>query len=257
MTKILIIEDEIPARNKLKRCIQLVDNTAQILAELDTAEKAIQFLQHTKPDLIFSDIELLDGNAFTIYEQVSITCPIIFITAYDQFWMSAFETNGIEYLLKPFSQERFQKAWDKFKRFSQQTTAPDNSILNQLTRLLEQNLREKEYKTRFTISSHRGIYFISALSISYFSANEGVLFAFDVDGKKHVLQESLLKELEPQLNPAHFFRINRSEIVNKQHIEKVTHYNKNALSIQMKGSREVLVTSQSHTSAFRKWVELP
>lgn len=256
MTRILIIEDEIPARNKLKRCIESVESTARILAELDTVETAIHFLQYTQPDLIFSDIELLDGNAFAIYEQVQVTCPIIFTTAYDQFWMSAFETNGIEYLLKPFSQERFRKAWDKFQRFSQQTST-DNSTLSKLTGLLEQSLREQTYKTRFTISSHRGMYFISALSISYFSANEGVLFAFDVEGKKHVLQESVLKELEQQLNPANFFRINRSEIVNKQHIEKLTLYNKNALAIHMKGAKEVLVTSQSHTSAFRKWVESP
>lgn len=254
MSKILIIEDEIPARNKLKRCIQSVDGTATILAELDTVETAIHFLQHTQPDLIFSDIELLDGNAFAIYEQVQVNCPIIFTTAYDQFWMSAFETNGIEYLLKPFSQERFQKAWTKFQRFSQHSSV-DNSMLHKLTSLLEQNLREQSYKTRFTISSHRGIYFMSALSISYFSANEGVLFAFDVEGRKHVLQESVLKELEQQLNPAHFFRINRSEIVNKQHIEKIHYYNKNALAIQMKGAKNVLVTSQSHTSAFRKWAE--
>lgn len=254
MTKILIIEDEIPARNKLKRCIQTVDSTAQIIAELDTVDSAIQFLQQTKPDLIFSDIELLDGTAFRIYEQVKVTCPIIFTTAYDQYWMSAFETNGIEYLLKPFSQERFQKAWNKFQLLRQSATA-DDSIAKTLQRLLELNLREQQYKKRFTIQSHKGIYFISTLSISYFSANEGVLFAHDVEGKKHILQESVLKDLEPQLDPNDFFRINRSEIINKQHIERIEYHNKNALSIQMKGAKGVLVTSQSHTAACRKWIE--
>ena len=95
MINILIIEDEVPARNKLKRFLEALATKTSILAEIDNVEEAVGFLKTTKPDLIFSDIELLDGNAFEIYNQVAITCPIIFVTAYDQFWMDAFESNGI------------------------------------------------------------------------------------------------------------------------------------------------------------------
>ena len=109
MIKVVIIEDEIPARNKLKRFISELETPIEIVAEIDTVEKAVVFLKNSSVDLIFSDIELLDGNAFEIYDQVNISCPVIFTTAYDQFWMNAFESNGIEYLLKPFSQSRFQK----------------------------------------------------------------------------------------------------------------------------------------------------
>lgn len=111
MIKIVIIEDEIPARKKLIRFINELKENTEIIAEIDNVEQSIDFLKTEKSiDLIISDIELLDGNAFEIYDQVKISCPIIFTTAYDKFWMNAFETNGIEYLLKPFTLERFQKA---------------------------------------------------------------------------------------------------------------------------------------------------
>jgi two-component SAPR family response regulator len=89
MIKILIIEDEIPARKKLKRFLEELDSTTKVVAEIDNVVSAVAFLKNTSVDLIFSDIELLDGNAFEIYKEVSISCPIIFTTAYDQFWMDA------------------------------------------------------------------------------------------------------------------------------------------------------------------------
>ncbi|WP_079241359.1 LytR/AlgR family response regulator transcription factor [Chryseobacterium indologenes] len=254
MIKVVIIEDEIPARNKLKRFISELETPIEIVAEIDTIEQAIVFLKNSSVDLIFSDIELLDGNAFEIYDQVNISCPVIFTTAYDQFWMNAFESNGIEYLLKPFSQNRFQKAWDKFLLLRK---APSESqqVLAKLQEMLNNKHTQKNYKKRFTVSSYQGLYFINTEEISFFGAEEGVVFAFDTAGKKHLLNESTLKEIEMQLNPSDFFRINRSELVHKNHIERIERYNKNTLSVQIKGQKDHLITSQSNTSTFRKWIE--
>jgi len=254
MTKILIIEDEIPARKKLKRFLEELDTTTEVVAEIDTIEKAVEFLTNSKVDLIFSDIELLDGNAFEIYKQVEVNCPIIFTTAYDQFWMNAFETNGIEYLLKPFSKERFQKAWTKFLLFKN-STPEENTLLTNLTKLLERNTVEKSYKKRFTVNSHQKIYFIETENITFFEANEGVVFAVDISGKKHLLNESTLKEVENQLDPADFFRINRGELVSKKHLEKIERYTKNILAIKLKGYENTLKTSQNTTASFREWIE--
>lgn len=254
MIKVVIIEDEIPARNKLKRFISELETPIEIVAEIDTVEKAVVFLKNSSVDLIFSDIELLDGNAFEIYDQVNISCPVIFTTAYDQFWMNAFESNGIEYLLKPFSQSRFQKAWDKFLLLGKTHSEPQD-VLAKLQQMLNNNHTQKNYKKRFTVSSHQGLYFINTEEISFFGAEEGVVFAFDTAGKKHLLNESTLKEIEMQLNPSDFFRINRSELVQKYHIERIERYNKNTLSVQIKGQKDHLVTSQSNTSSFRKWIE--
>ncbi len=254
MIHILIIEDEIPARNKLKRMIRELNQHTIIMAELDTVESAIIFLTNNQPDLIFSDIELIDGNAFEIYDQLSVGCPIIFTTAYDQFWQNAFESNGIDYLLKPYSQERFFKAWGKFIRFTNKP-ASENELLQNIVKFLKRHSDIKPYRLRFTIHTNRGIHFLHTDTISFLRAHEGVLFAFDETGKKHILSESVLKEIEKQLDPSDFFRINRSEIVHKKQIEAVNYYNKNALSVKIKGYDEQLITSQGQTALFRKWID--
>ncbi len=254
MIKILIIEDEIPARKKLRRFIEELGSPTEIVAELDTVQSGIEFLSHSQPDLIFSDIELLDGNAFEIYGQVSLTCPIIFTTAYDQFWMDAFDGNGIAYLLKPFSKERFKKAWDKFVLLRHSDSEEQDAIVN-LTQLIRQNFTNKSYKKRFTVNTHQGIYFLDTETILFFEASEGVVFAHDHQGKKHLLSEPTLKEIEEQLDPSNFYRINRGELVHKPYIEKIERYNKNTLAIKLKDYKYHLKTSQSQTAGFREWVE--
>jgi len=254
MIKIIILEDEIPARKKLKRFLEEMVDQIEIIAEIDTVVNGISFLKSNSADLIFSDIELLDGNAFKIYNQVPLSCPIIFITAYDQFWMNAFESNGIDYLLKPFSKERFKKAWGKFLLLRNTPTAEKKQLIN-LTKLMEQNFPKQSYKKRFTVHSNRGFIFIDTETIAFFAANEGVIFAFDTTGKKHVLKESTLIEIEEQLNPADFFRINRRELISKQQVEKMERYSKNILSLKMKGHANHLKTSQNNTADFREWIE--
>jgi DNA-binding LytR/AlgR family response regulator len=254
MIQVLIIEDEKPARKKLLRFLEELEMPTEVVAEIDTIEAAILFLKSHQVDVIISDIELLDGNAFEIYTQVAITCPIIFTTAYDQFWMNAFETNGIDYLQKPFTKERFQKAWDKFLLL-RKSAPEENALLSNLTKLIEQNLTEKSYKKRFTVHTHQGIYFLNIENIAYFEASEGVVFAFDTQGKKHLLSEPTLKEILERLQPSHFFRISRGELISKQHIEKIERYTKNTLAVKMKGCQQMLITSQSNTAQFRDWID--
>lgn len=253
MTKVLIIEDEIPARKKLKRLIEKLDSPTEIIAELDTIESAITFLNQRQPDLIFSDIELLDGNAFEIYRQVSVTCPIIFTTAYNFFWMDAFDSNGIDYLLKPYSKERFQKAWDKFLLL-RNSSFEQEKVVHELTKLLQQNFTTKDYKKRFSVKTYQGIYFLDTIDIIFFKAEEGAVFAHDSQNKRHLLSETTIKEIEEQLNPSDFFRINRSEIVQKNYIQKIQRYNKNILAIKLNSSETYLKTSQSKTSEFKEWI---
>lgn len=252
--KILIIEDEIPARKKLKRFIDELEDSIEIVAELDTVSAAINYLQHNAVDLIFSDIELLDGNAFEIYKQVKINCPIIFTTAYNQFLMNAFETNGIEYLLKPFSKERFLSAWQKYLILNRSSSKSDD-ILERLNVILQHNKPGNDFKKRFTINSNHGIYFLEIEKITHFEAEEGVVFAYDNLGKKHIIAEKTLKDVELKLNPIDFFRINRSELINKNYLEKIERFNKNVLAIKIKDSDKFLKTSQSNTALFREWID--
>jgi DNA-binding LytR/AlgR family response regulator len=254
MIKILIVEDEIPARKKLRRFIEELETPTEIIAEIDAVQPAIDFLKIHQPDLIFSDIELLDGSAFEIYRQVKVSCPIVFTTAYDRFWMDAFEGNGIAYLLKPFSQDRFQKAWDKYSLFSNSETEQKHAI-SSLTELIKQSFSTKEYKKRFAVNTPRGIYFLETQNILFFEADEGLNFAYDTSGKRHLLSGLNLTQIEEQVNPADFFRINRSELVHKAYVENIERYNKNTLAIKLSGYPQALKTSQSQTAAFREWIE--
>ena len=254
MIRILILEDEIPASKKLKRFIEELDHQTEIIGVIDTVAKGIAFLKDNSVDLIFSDIELLDGNAFEIYKHVSLSCPIIFTTAYDQFWMNAFDSNGIAYLLKPFPKERFLKAWDKFLMF-RNVPNDANPALENLTKIIEQNFAKKTFKNRFSVFDRKSIYFLETKNISFFEASEGVVFSYDTTFKKHLLIESTLKEIEEQLNPDDFFRLNRKELINKLHIEKIEYHTKNTLSIKLKGWEKHLSTSQSNTAPFRIWVK--
>lgn len=254
MIRIAIIEDEMPAREKLKRFIEEAKETTEIIAEITTVDAAIGFLKNTRVDLVISDIELLDGNAFEIYQQVRLECPIIFTTAYDQFWMNAFESNGIDYLLKPFSKERFNKAWNKFILLGNSSKHKDQLAEN-LSRLIEEKFSQKIYKKRFTVQIRNEVHFLDTDSIVYFESSDGVIFAYDKLGKKHLLNYSTLKEIESQLNPTDFFKINRSELISKIYIEKIERFSKNALAIKMKGYTQYLKTSQSNTAELRIWLE--
>lgn len=254
MIRIAIIEDELPAIQKLKRFIAELEEPTEVLGELGSIAEAIEFLQSTTVDLLISDIQLHDGTAFDIYKQVSVGCPIIFTTAYDQYWMNAFETNGIDYLLKPFSKDRFLKAWNKFLLLRKSEKEKDIQLAN-LSRLIEQNLSEKKFKKRFAVQNNQRIYLLEVDAIVLFEAKDGLVLAFDKEGKKHILNYPTLREVEAQLNPADFYRLNRSELINKNFIEKVERFSKNILAVKLKGYPDYYKTSQATTASFREWLD--
>ena len=108
--KVLIIEDEQYAADKLERQLQKIDQTVNILSKLDSVESSVKWLKENRADLIFLDIYLEDSNSFKIFEQITVKTPIIFTTAYDQYAVEAFKVNSIDYLLKPISQRDLEKA---------------------------------------------------------------------------------------------------------------------------------------------------
>lgn len=258
MYKILIIEDEAPARKKLKRFIPKVCDEFEIIAELETVDDVALFLkQAPEIDLIFSDIELRDGNVFEVYNEVSIDCPIIFATAYNEFLMNAFEVNGIEYLLKPYSIERFINAWNKFIRLKESSSVNQSKLMGVINDLLKNNvLSTEKYKDQFAIKSPKEIYFLKTEDIVYFQADSGVIFAYDKMNKKHIMPQTTLKEIEEFLDPKNFFRINRSESVQRTFINKIKRYNKNTVSVYLNSDSKILKTSQNKTSDFNFWLDL-
>src|SRR3954471_22536198 len=116
-TKVLIIEDEIAAAKRLNKLITEIMPDAEILETITSIESAVQwFNANSSPDLVFADIHLADGSSFEIFKQVNVDCPIIFITAYDQYALEAFKQNSIHYLLKPVKKEELNEAIERFRK---------------------------------------------------------------------------------------------------------------------------------------------
>ena len=256
MIKVVILEDEVPARKKLKNFLDKTLESFAIIKVIETINEALTFFQ-TKPeiDLILSDIELRDGNVFEIYNQIEVTAPIVFITAYDHFWMNAFETNGIEYLIKPYSFSRFAKALQKYNSLKNNLSTTHNDIFQKIDAYYQSKAAlQPNYKEYLPIKSASGIYFLKVKDIAFIQSDYGVLFAYDSSNKKHLLNQTSLKEIQEKLNPVVFFKINRSELVNKSYIEKINRYTKNTLAIHVK--THVLKTSQNNTASFNSWMGL-
>ena len=256
MLKIVIIEDEAPARKKLKNYIEKTREPFEIIKEIETVDETQSFFQtHPDVDLVFSDIELRDGNVFDVYNEIEITAPIIFITAYDSFWMNAFESSGIEYLLKPYSYPRFEKAWLKYTFLKNKMKVNHNDLISKLDAYYQSKLDLKPiYKEYIPVKSNSGIYFLKVEDIIFIQSDYGVIFAYDSANKKHLLNQTSLKEIQEMLNPLVFFKINRSEFVNKVYIEKINRYTKNTVAINIKS--HTLKTSQNNTAAFNSWMGL-
>ena len=252
MHKIVIIEDESPARKKLKRFLEKkAAGQYKIIAELETvAEVKNYFEEEHAIDLVFSDIELRDGNVFEVYAEMAIKCPIIFATAYDKFLMNAFEVNGIEYLLKPYSYHRFEKAWEKFTNLRENLTVDYAQLIGQLNQLTQ----PVQYKDQIAIKSSKGIYFLSISDVVSFRSDGGLIYVYDRWNKKHVMPQSTLKEIEEGLDPQQFYRINRSDCIHRKYIDKLERYDKNSYSVYLNNEGQVLKTSQSITPHFSAWL---
>jgi len=259
---VLILEDEEPSAQQLSRLLMQAGVVAAAPPVLRSVRKALAWFQlNPMPDLILSDIELLDGNVFSLYEQVAITCPIIFTTAYNQFLLPAFQSSGIAYLLKPFTYEQLRAALDKYetlrRSFADSTTAAGVGIRPELVQELRQALRhhsQPAYKQRFSVRHRNGFSVLAVADIAYLQADEGLVFAMDGIGTRYPLHGTLT-ELERQLDPTSFRRLNRSELVNIAFIERVEPYFNNRLVVKLRGSAVVLTTSAAQTSEFRRWLE--
>lgn len=252
--KILILEDEIPAYQKLMGCLQVFFTEG---ITHDWARSIIdgkQMLSDKTYDFILSDIQLLDGTSFDLFNSITIDSPIIFCSAHDDYLFQAFNTNGIAYILKPYTQTDFNKAIEKYQSLFKQGNY--NSLNHSTIDALKSALKEENtiYKKRFVIKRTKGIQLLNASDISIVEASGDFCIATDNQGKRHTISQNI-SSIYSQLNPKRYFKINRSEVVHIDCIENIESHFKNRLLITMKGLKETVMTSSSTTAEFRKWLE--
>lgn len=251
---ILILEDEIPAYQKLTTHLtnyfseEVSHDWARSIAD------GLLFLKENNYDFILSDIQLLDGISFDLFNQTTINCPIIFCSAHDEYLFQAFNSNGIAYILKPYTEKDFAKALDKYKSlFKQESyTTLNPTVLDALKSALKEE--STNYKKRFVIKKTTGIQLLQVTDISLIEASGDFCIVTDNNGKRHTISQNI-GSIWSQLSPKKFFKINRSQIVQIDFIQNIESHFKNRLLITMQGVKEKVMTSSSTTSDFRKWLE--
>ena len=245
----LIIEDEKPAAEKLKKAIQKIDAGILIETTLGSVKETIAWLQkNSSPELIFMDIELSDGLSFKIFDEVSVSCPIIFTTAYDEYWQEAFEHNSIDYLLKPIKQEKLETALKKYEQLKKYFTNNFQQLMQ-----WQQQTKQAVYKKRFLVKKGNDYVTIKTEDIAYFYATHKLVCMVEKDGQKFILDKSLA-DLEKELDPSLFYRVNRKYLVNIGSIKKIKSYPKSKLQIELAPPvAEEVIISQENTAAFKEW----
>jgi DNA-binding LytR/AlgR family response regulator len=247
--KVLIIEDEKPAAQKLIRLLIEVDKHIEVVGVLESIEETVNWIVvNPSPELIFMDIQLDDGICFDIFESVNLKTPVIFTTAYDEYAIRAFKVNSIDYLLKPIRKEMLGAALSKYKElFKQDQTFQGTEIIK--------NLFPKQYKERFFIKV--GIKYKSILTndINCFYIKGRNAFLFTREGKNYDVDYSLDK-LEDLLNPQEFFRANRNFLININAIKDIVSYSSSRIKLVIEHwNDEEIIVSRERVTAFKMWMD--
>jgi len=235
----LLIEDEVLAAEKLQAFMTRYQPDARMVAQLSSVAQVLAFFQAPEPlDLIVADVELTDGQVFHALERLQLPCPVLFSTAYDQYWMQVFQYQAVDYLLKPYTYSRFTEAMSNLEQ-----------------RRLQQPFHHKAgFKKRFLIRQSQQLLVLPVEQVWLIQAAGGALVATDLQARQHVLQETNLSELEAQLDPQQFFRLNRSDLIHIDAVLRIESYTKDSLAVYCAGSKEALLTSKTRTAAFRRWL---
>jgi len=255
--KVLIIEDEPFAQQELKRLLGNVSREIEVIGCLDSIDDSIEwFNQNPFPDLVFMDIQLSDGLSFEIFKSVKISAPLIFTTAFDEYAIRAFKVNSIDYLLKPIDPDGLAAALNKFEEIKTQYTSNLPKLnMEQLENVLASIRPKSDYKSRFITKVGDQIKHIKTEDISYFFADDNIVFLVTENQGKYIIDYSL-NQLETYLDPKHFFRLNRTYYANIKAIAKVHKFFNSRLKIELKPAvQEDILISRVKVSEFLNWLE--
>ena len=253
MLRVVIIEDEQPAIENLLYELNIIDSQYKVAGILKSVEESINWFNSKdfEIDLIFMDVQLADGISFNIFKAVNIYTPVIFTTAYDNYLQTSLEYNGIDYLLKPISQDKLRQSLNKFNNLRKHFTINYLQLLNNTA--VENNPVMKD-----RIIVKKGIEFqsIKAEDVAYFYTEHKLIFVVDKDGKKYMAHASNLTDLMAQLNKRIFYRANRKYIININFIKKYKPFDRVKVEVELSvQSPECVVISQENSSGFKNWIE--
>lgn len=248
--RVLIIEDEIPASDRLRKMIAEIDPEMKVVDVIDSVEDGIAWFRHfDAPDLIVTDIQLADGLSFEIFEACTVSAPLIFTTAFDNYAIRAFKVNGIDYLLKPIDKDELHRAIDK----ARQNMHASQVDLQALATMLQSGA-QKQHKERFMIKVGDQLRFVKTTDIAYFFSEDGYTHIVTNKGDKHLI-DFPLDQVENMVDERDFFRANRKAIVCIDHIEKVSNYFNSRLKLVLNPTHTDFIVSRERVQRFRAWLD--
>lgn len=255
--KILIVEDEPIALRRLKKVLGEVSADCQVIGETNSVKSTVEwFAANPAPDLALMDIELTDGQSFGIFEQVKVPCPVIFITAYDEYAIKAFKLHSVDYLLKPVDGEDLARSFAKLEEMKRvlASQGQGESALQGFLSSLKAELAGPRFRERFLIKAGQRFISIETSSILFFQAEAKNVFAYCSDGRNYPMDHTL-DELEAMLDPKQFFRVGRPHLISRQSIReiRVESHGKLGLILHASSAKAVIV-SRERVLGFKEWM---
>ena len=255
MIRTLIIDDETLARQRIRQLLEQYQQQVLVIGECKSGTEALEAIQNSKPDLIFLDIQMQDLNGFEVLRKLpsEVLPSIIFVTAYDQYALQAFEYYALDYILKPINEERFDQSLNRIIMHLQKNrTDPSSSMLNTLLRVLQ---NETEFKTpeveeKLVVRQANKIYFLEKASIKYIEASGYYAEVYTAD-RKYLLRESLYSLLH-RLEVSYFVRIHRSTIINTNFLDQINSIGYGDVEVTMKDNRVFRVSKSYKEDFYRR-----
>ncbi len=250
--KVLIIEDEPQAAERLVILVKGLEPDVQICATLDSVKRSVDWiLKKPLVDLIFMDIQLADGLSFEIFDKVEVKAPVIFTTAYNEYALKAFKVNSIDYILKPVDKSELEAAFRKYQTLTRQP--PSDKMMESIGYAIQ--MLAKKYKERFVIKVGEHLKSVEVSEILFFFSLEKTTFAQTKDGRKHIL-DFTLDQLDGLLDPARYFRINRKYIVSTDSIQDMISYTNSRLKLILKTSDDAdVIVARERVQEFKEWLD--
>ena len=245
--RVLIVEDETAAVDNLEYLLRKVDRAIEIAAVSESVEQTQQWLMQNHADLIFMDIHLSDGSAFSLFDHIEVSTPIIFTTAYDQYALDAFKVNSIDYLLKPIKQTDLERALEKFKRL----TASDlNSYISRINQLTE----KPKYQSRILVTVKDKIIPLAVNDIACIYSTDRkteIITTVEETYAYNKPLDSIIRNLDPTV----FFRANKQFIINRNQIAEITVWFDSRLRLRLTAETpEEIYIAKNRASEFKSWL---
>lgn len=235
--KALIIDDEYYARIMIKNLLVKYEGKIEIASEAQNGIEAVKLIREHEPDLIFLDINMPGLNGFEVLAKIDNPPFVIFTTAYEEFALKAFDANAVDYLVKPIESKRFDKAIEKFEKYSASGKSFDNIKLKEALN----GFTNRKSTSSITIKSGDKIFFVKYNDIAYFEAKDKYVYAVTSESKKH-LTDTSLTEFEESL-PGNFLRVQKSFIVNKDYVAEMHKYFGNRFIISLNDKDKTKITT--------------